>query len=116
MTHPEITALRLAMKSMGYAPLPANGKKVLLPEWPTKGDVTDKDIMAWEVEFPQWRNTGGLCSRTPALDNDILQPDAAEAVDEALREWFDGRGVILTRFAGTAKRLTPFRTDTPFAK
>ena len=110
------TDLRLALQANGYQPLPAHGKKVFLEEWSTKTDVPQSEVAAWGVEHPQWSNTSTLTSRTPTIDDDIRDPDAAEAVEEMVRDWLDERGIILVRFGEPPKRAILCRTDRPFPK
>jgi hypothetical protein len=57
-----------------------------------------EEVALWSKNFPHARNTGMLTERTPAIDIDIEQADAATAVEELARERFDGRGTILVRF------------------
>ena len=52
----------------------------------------------------------------PALDVDILDPDAAEAVERLARDRFEEVGFILVRFGRWPKRAILFRTDAPFPK
>jgi hypothetical protein len=111
-----ISELRLALRAAGHAPVPACGKAVYLPEWTTKGTASAEEIASWAAEHPDWNNTGVLCSKTPALDIDLRNPEAAEAVADMVREWFDGRGAILTRTGEAPKRAIPFRTEQPFQK
>ena len=112
----DVTTRRLALQTGGYAPIPVRGKKALLPEWQTKIGVTAAEIASWAVKFPQWPNTGILTVDTPGLDADIRHPEAAAAVEEMVKDWFDGRGVFLTRFGEAPKRLMLFQTAQPFAK
>ena len=111
-----ITNYRLALQAAGFSPIPALGKKVLLWEWQTKHNVSPEEIISWGTDYPHWANTSELLGYTAALDDDITQPDAADAVDRVTREWFDGRGTILTRFGAAPKRAVLFRTSTPFTK
>jgi hypothetical protein len=57
-----------------------------------------------------------MCSKTPALDIDLPDPEAAAAVAAMVRDWFDGRGTILTRTGKAPKKAIPFRTEQPFSK
>ena len=52
----------------------------------------------------------------PTLDLDILNEDAARAIEELTRERYEERGRILVRIGKVPKRAIPFRTDEPFAK
>jgi hypothetical protein len=116
MTTTDVCKLRLAMQANGYQPLPAQGKKVLLQEWSTKGDVPQSEIALWDVQHPHWSNTSTLTGRTPTIDGDIRHPEAAEAFEELVREWLDERGTIMVRFGEAPKRAILCRTDKPFPK
>ena len=111
-----ITDLRLALQASGFSPIPVCGKRALLPEWQTKINIDATEVAAWDVQFPQWPNTGILTRHTPALDADIRHPEAAAAVEDMARAQFDGAGVFLTRFGEAPKRCMLFRTANPFAK
>jgi Bifunctional DNA primase/polymerase, N-terminal len=111
-----ISELRLALRAAGHAPVPACGKAIYLQEWSTKGAASAEEVASWSVDHPDWSNTGVLCSRTPTLDIDLSYPEAAEATADMVREWFDGRGTILTRTGQAPKRAVPFRTEQPFSK
>jgi hypothetical protein len=111
MADDDVTALRLALQAGGYAPIPLWGKRPRIAEW-QKRDASHDEIVSWR----KWRGTGILAGPTPGLDDDIRDPDAATAVEELIRDWFEGRGEILVRFGEAPKRLFPFRTSTPFPK
>ncbi len=52
---------------------------------------------------------------TPALDIDLMDEDACEAIETLVGQLFeDGR--ILVRIGKAPKRLIPFRTGAPFKK
>ena len=52
----------------------------------------------------------------PAIDIDIRDPFAAEAVEALARERFEERGYFLVRFGEPPKRAILLRTDQPFPK
>jgi RecA-family ATPase len=56
------------------------------------------------------------CTYNPCLDSDVTDPDAAQRIDETVRDWFGDRGRILTRTGNVPKRAYLFRTATPFGK
>src|SRR5215472_5964583 len=60
-------------------------------------------------------NTGILTARSPFLDIDITDPEAAEAVEQLVSERFDGQ-LVLCRIGKAPKRAIPFQTTTPFDK
>jgi RecA-family ATPase len=105
-----LTELRLRLLENGHTPLPAVGKQVLLPEWSTRS-INATDVRAWETAHRGWRNTG---IRGPALDVDIKDPEAAEAVRQEVNDWFGDRGVLLRRVGKAPKFLVPFRVKAPF--
>jgi hypothetical protein len=89
--------------------------------WEQQIGATADEIRQWSGTFPHATNTGVLTRLVPTLDIDILNPEAAKAVEGLVH----GRrhissavwhGKILTRFGRPPKRAIPFRTDTPFKK
>ena len=108
-----ITEHRLGLRAADFDPLPDHGKECFLTGWTTKTNVSDTDIRGWQ-SLAASRNTGILCKHTPALDLDILNPDAADAVEALLRLRVSGE--LLVRTGLPPKRLIPFRTDKPFSK
>jgi RecA-family ATPase len=112
-----VSELRLALKAAGFSPIPCNGKRPLLAEWPTKDDASTDDIAYWERAAARLgTNTGILTAKTPAIDADIMHPEAAAAVEDLAKEWFDGKGSLLVRIGEAPKRAMLFRTTQPFAK
>jgi hypothetical protein len=113
----ELTSLRLQLRAAGFAPLPLNGKAPSsVKAWQTKFDVTADEIRLWERLYPYDTNTGVLTRLTPVIDIDILNPEAAEAVEALARERFEERGYFLVRIGQPPKRAIPLRTDAPFPK
>jgi hypothetical protein len=100
----------------GYAVIPLNGKIPVLAGWQKRTDTTLDELKLWERTAPAARNTGFLTQRTPALDIDVLDPEAAAAVESMVRARFEARGFFLVRHGRHPKRAIPFRTDTPFPK
>jgi hypothetical protein len=111
----KLTTLRLGLKRADFSPIPVNGK---IPSggWQNLLDVPAEVIASWECERPHETNTGILTKRTPTLDADLLDRNAAVAVEKCVRKWFEGRGRVLTRIGLAPKRAYPFRTETPFKK
>jgi hypothetical protein len=108
---------RLLMRANGYCPTPCAGKRPVLSEWQKRLDPIEHEIQGWSRSFPAARNTGILARNTPALDIDLLDDGAAQAVEDLATEWFEEHGWILVRGReGAPKRLIPFRTDDPFEK
>jgi hypothetical protein len=108
-----ITEHRLALRTADFDPLPDDGKECHLIGWPTKTNINDTEIRSWK-SLPASRNTGILCKFTPAFDVDIINADAADAVEELIRQQLSIQPLIRTGLP--PKRLIPFRTDKPFTK
>jgi hypothetical protein len=107
---------RISLRAAGFAPVPVAGKRPVLKDWQTKLDVDEAEVASWDTSFPGCTNTGILTAHTPALDIDIRQQDAADAVSELVRELYGDKGKLLTRFGLAPKRAILFRTDQPFSK
>jgi hypothetical protein len=112
----DVITLRQRLHAAGFMPLPLNGKKCLIEDWSNHHDTNDGEIALWAKLFPQCDNTGILCRNTPTLDIDILDPEAAEAVEDFVRERFEDRGHVLVRIGKAPKRAIPFRCAVPFKK
>ena len=110
------TELRLCLRRAGYDPLPLNGKRPAMDKWQTKVGSNDDEIRLWSNVYPHHENTGIITRRTPALDLDILNPEAAEAAEELVRENFEEGGYVLPRIGLPPKRAFLFRTDEFFQK
>jgi hypothetical protein len=109
------TELRHRLLAAGFNPLPLYGKRPAIEKWQCR-ETSTGDIYLWERIFPEATNTGILTGRVPALDIDICDPDAAQAVEDLARERFDERGYVLVRFGRVPKRAILFRTNDPFPK
>jgi excisionase family DNA binding protein len=112
------TAVRLRLFEAGFQPLPLQGKypSVNGKDWQKKRLETNPDeIRYWGRVYPYALGTGVLTRNTPFLDADILAPDAAEAVEQFVKERFDGHPV-LTRIGQWPKRAFPFQTTARFPK
>jgi hypothetical protein len=107
-----ITQHRLALRAAAFDPLPDHGKECFLTGWTTKTNVSDTDIRGWQ-SLTASTNTGILCKHTPALDIDITNPAAANAVEELVHRSYNN---VLVRTGLPPKRLIPFRTNNPFSK
>jgi hypothetical protein len=107
-----LTQQRVRLRDTGFAPIPVAGKKPVPEEWQKKTTVTDNEIETWSG----YKSTGLITRLMPALDVDIYNPEAAKAVEELVRQHFEGRGKVLVRVGNAPKRAIPFRTDKPFKK
>jgi hypothetical protein len=100
----------------GYSPLPLVGKSPVIKNWQKLITVTAHEVDSWTRSCPAALNTGILTRLTPVLDVDVLDPEAAAAIERLAQERFEERGCLLVRFGAVPKRAIPFRTDDPFAK
>jgi hypothetical protein len=110
------TEVRIQLLRAGFAPLPADGKKVFLEGWSAKTNTNECEIRLWEKVYPHWTNTSVLTKFTPAIDIDITNPEATDAVEDLARERFSERGRFMVRFGKAPKRAVLFRTAAPFGK
>ena len=108
--------VRNALHLAGYSPIPVNGKKPAPSAWQQKLQTNSDEIALWDRTFPDALNTGILTRITPTLDIDLLNPEAAAAVEDLARERFEEGGHILVRIGKAPKRAILFRTDAPFKK
>jgi hypothetical protein len=108
------TELRLAAKANGFSPIPCKGTAPTLVGWTSKIDATESEVTSWGQAMGA--NTGIVLGLTTGWDTDILHPEASEAVEDAVKDWFDGRGAIPVRRGQGSKWATLLRTDTPFRK
>ena len=113
------TELRLQLREAGFDPIPLRGKNPAMKvgwAWQKLAGASADQIVMWEKSFPDAVDNGILCRNTPAFDVDILNPEAAQEIEELTQERFGERGYFLTRFGSAPKRAIPFRTDEPFPK
>ena len=111
-----ITGIRLRLHNARYFPIPVVGKKPVLKGWEKQTGTTPQDIAAWSNDYPSATNTGVLTAPMPTLDVDILDPEAAAAVETLVRDRFGDCGRFLVRFGRPPKRAIPFQTAKPFPK
>jgi putative DNA primase/helicase len=112
----EPTDLRLKLRAAGFDPIPCIGKRPYGDGWQNQIDVTAHQIERWARVCPAARNAGILTRRTPTLDADILDPEAAETVEQYVHERYDEGGYVLPRIGRDPKRAYPFRTEEFFKK
>ena len=111
-----VSDLRLRLRAGGYDPIACEGKRPPMKAWETKIGINADEVEFWSVSYPQALNSGILCKRTPAIDADLTNPDAAAAVEALAREHFEERGAVLVRIGKAPKRAILLRTDEPFKK
>jgi hypothetical protein len=110
------TELRVELLHADYSPIPSIGKVPPLKDWQKKITTNAEEIALWAKVYPEAKNTGLLTQKMPTLDIDIRHLEAAQAIEDLVRERFDERGYILVRIGNAPKRAVTFRTDTPFKK
>ena len=105
--------LRTALCERGYAGavIPCDGKAPTIAGW--QGQVAND-----AYSMARWRglNTGLKTALNPVVDIDIMDPEAADLVELTAKDYFDGRGIIPTRFGKAPKRALIFRAAEPFPK
>jgi len=111
-----IAAYRKQLRRAGFSPLPLVGKKPVQNEWQKFADPSESEIDLWTRTYSAAENTGALTKFAPALDIDILDHDAAEAVERLVRDRFEESGVFLVRFGRSPKRAVLFRAEVTFSK
>jgi hypothetical protein len=114
-TMEDVTEIRHEMHKRGFAVLPISGKRPPMDEWQKLSANTDA-ITLWPKVYPFAANTGVLTKYTPAIDADIFNEEAAEAVEALARARFEEHGMFAVRVGLAPKRAFLFRTDKPFAK
>ena len=107
-----VTAYRKQLLASGYSPLPVNGKRVDLDDWPNIR-ATNAIIDTWAITRADHLNTGVLCRDTPFIDIDVTVEEVAEAIEALLDSEIESSAV---RIGLPPKRAIPFRTDAPFKK
>jgi hypothetical protein len=112
----EPAEIRRRLLAGGFSPLPLVGKRPILKNWQTHGDVSELEIDSWTKRYPAALNTGILTRFVPVLDLDIGDAEAAAAVEALVRERVEEIGFVLIRFGRFPRRAIPFRTDAPFPK
>jgi putative DNA primase/helicase len=116
-----VTARRIAYLKLGYEPIPilSGRKRPAINGWQ---DVRitippDEDVITpWAASHPGALSTGIRARYTPGFDIDILDPDVADQVQQALLNMIPQQDTVLNRVGLPPKRLIPFRCTTPFKK
>jgi hypothetical protein len=111
-----LAAMRCLLRASGYAPIPVTGKLPACIKWQELTNASEDEIESWSARHPQSTNTGILTRLTPAIDIDITNEAAAEAIEALARERFEERGYFLVRVGKAPKRAILLRTDAPFRK
>ena len=108
--------MRWKLVCAGYTPVPNHGKRPPVKDWQNLQGVTHEQLRMWGLSWPDATNTGVLTRTVPTFDVDILNEDAARAVDDMVREHYEETGRLLMRIGRPPKRAFLFRTDAPFKK
>jgi hypothetical protein len=107
--------IRLHLLENGYTLLTAvEGKIPRGPEWQLR-ETTPELIREWEKIFPRAQSTGLVCNKVIGVDIDLLHKEAADAAEEAIKDWFLNKQ-LLVRYGQSPKRLFLFRATEPFSK
>jgi hypothetical protein len=109
------TNLRQALRARGFSPLPIGGKRPPMEKW-QEINANPEEIALWPKLYPFSASTGVHTKRTPAIDIDITNPEAAEAIETLARSRFEEHGALMVRVGKWPKRAIMFRANTPFAK
>lgn len=108
--------VRVSLQGGGYCPIPVTGKLPAMMAWQKHVETNAAEIALWGKLYPDAVNTGILCAHNPTIDIDLLNSEAAEAIEELVREWFEPRGRVLVRIGRPPKRAIVLRTSAPFRK
>jgi hypothetical protein len=121
MTTEEILALRQQLRAAGYSPIPLygkeppiygkNNKRKGLSGWEKLDSVSDAELVMWQKTWPDAINTGALTRLMPTLDADILNEEAARAIENYIRERYEDCGYFLVRIGKPPKRAFLFRVN-----
>jgi hypothetical protein len=107
---------RLALRANGYSQICLNGKNPAFGSWTNMRDAGEEHFRGWEIQHPRATNTGILTENTPLFDIDVRHPEAAQACEDAVRDWVGDDNTVLLRFGSPPKRAMPFQTSEPFGK
>ena len=103
------TERRLELVRAGFTPVPLHGKIPPLQSWQTLANVSSEQIDMWAKTWPDAANTGALTRTMPTLDLDILNEEAAHALEDYTRGRYEESGFVLVRIGKPPKRAIPLR-------
>ncbi|MGI4976247.1 MAG: bifunctional DNA primase/polymerase [Janthinobacterium lividum] len=119
-----LTALRLALRSGGYLPVPVSsptmrvssaGKRPVMKDWcQACADADDTMVRSWQTTQPDCTNTGLLTGTLIAVDGDILAPELADQVAQLAEEMLGWTPLV--RIGRAPKWLRCYRAETPLRK
>lgn len=101
---------------LGYTVLPIKpgSKRPDIKDWPRHA-TTGADVVKWYSNGRAQHGVGINARNTPAIDVDVLDPEVAQAMSDAIDQIFPGVS-LMTRTGLAPKFLIPFRSDEPFRK
>jgi hypothetical protein len=83
----DATSVRVLLQAGGYCPIPVIGKVPALQAWQKHHQTNPAEIQLWRKLYPDATNTGILTAHNPTIDADLLNEEAAEAVEGLFREY-----------------------------
>jgi hypothetical protein len=101
---------------LGYrvVPIPLGGKGPKRKGWPQfRADAAQ--VRQWYTNGSADDGVGIIAATTPAVDVDILDPEVAGQMADAIDDIFEGHSLLI-RTGRAPKFLIPFRSETPFRK
>ncbi len=101
---------------LGYTVLPIKpgSKRPDIKDWPRHA-TTGADVITWYSNGRAKHGIGINARDTPAIDVDVLDPEVAQQMSDAIDGIFAGQS-LMTRTGLAPKFLIPFRSDEPFRK
>src|SRR5262245_58954867 len=110
-------AYRLKLHAAGFSPVPTEGKAPKSSKWTEICRTADATVIRrYTKELPSPTNTGVLTETVPTLDADLLNPDAAWAVEQLVRDKFGDSGTVTARIGRAPKRAFLFQSAQPYSK
>ena len=119
-----LTALRLALRAVGYLPVPVSspsmrvssaGKRPVMKDWREAcAGADDAMVRSWQTAQPECTNTGLLTGSLIAIDGDILAPELANQVAQLAEEMLGWTPLV--RIGRAPKWLRCYRAAVPLRK
>jgi hypothetical protein len=104
-----VTEQRLRLHRAYHSPLPVSIESPAVKDWQTRGDTNETEIRLWAKSYPFDDSTGIRTVLAPALNINISNPLAADAVEELARQYLGDRdGRVQVRFGEPPRRLLLF--------
>jgi hypothetical protein len=102
--------------ALGYTVLPIRPgtKRPDLKNWP-QHETSEEDVRKWYSNGRADHGVGVNARWAPAIDVDVLDPEVAQQMSDAIDAIFPGER-LMTRTGLAPKFLVPFRSDEPFRK